>query len=163
MKALAAVTAFLLAAAFAFRTAAAEVAPVPKEDLQRQAGLVVTGRVTAVESDAKRVDKDGSGTERFNLRLSIAEVEKGAADKAKPIVVTGWRHTLKPGETGSTGHRSFDGKRSLSDVRAGWVVRVYLKSSDTGDTYDILFPNGFVVVAEDAERKAATSRPAAVR
>jgi hypothetical protein len=154
-------TAVLAAAVFVFcGPLAAEVPPLPKEQLEKQAELVVTGKVTKLASTDVNPPPVGmvrSTTHR--LTVEVGKVTKGKPkdpqkpeDTAKPIIAVGTTNAPKPGTTGSSGHYCTGPYYSLSDVKEGWELKLYLKARKDGE-YDILFPNGFQVVKQPEEKK----------
>jgi hypothetical protein len=154
-------TAALAAAVLVFcGPLAAEVPPLPKEQLEKRAELVITGKVTRLASadvNPPPVGMVRSTTHR--LTVEIGKVTKGKpkdppkpGDTAKPIVAVGTTNALKPGTTGSSGHYSTGPSYSLSNVKEGWELKLYLKARKDGE-YDILFPNGFQVVKQPEEKK----------
>jgi hypothetical protein len=142
------VTALLAAVSLIPTCLFAEVPPLPKERLADEATLVLTGKVTAVESQVVREEPSGFKEVRCTLTIEPTAVSKGELkDRAKPITVVGARNVLAPRTTGSTGHRSNNTVHKISDVGRGWELRLYLAPGENG-AYNIVFPNGFEVLKE---------------
>ena len=147
-------TARLAAALLLCGVAAGEVPPLAPPELEKEAELIVTGKVTKVAAEDVKPPAGGAEREtKHRLTVEVAKVVKGKPkDPAKPVVAVGWSAQLKPRTTGSGGHYADKGGVRVSAVREGWELKLYLKPGKDGE-YDILFPNGFEVVKRPEEKK----------
>src|SRR5262245_59182558 len=101
------VGALLLAAAHV----PAEVPLLRKKELERQAELIVVGKVTGV----KAAKVAGASKTEYRLTVEVSKVEKGKLPGAgKALVARGWTSTLKPGEVWPGGHFSGNSAHSIA-------------------------------------------------
>jgi hypothetical protein len=133
---------------------AAEVPPLPKEELESGAALIVTGKVTKVAVEDRKPSGNAVAREReYRLTVAVADVAKGKLqDPAKPVVAAGSYYELKPGMTGTGGHRSANTTDRISAVKEGWELKLYLKPAKDG-VHEIVFPNGFEVQKKPEAKK----------
>ena len=117
----------------------AAVAPLSPENLRKEAGHIITGRVLEVKSRTRKskVEKTiGIHRDRvFTIRLRVTGVAKGkGVRKGDEIVVTAWRPVLRiPPIPGPQGHSSVP--------KNGEVVTVHVRSRE-GATFVPIMPNG---------------------
>ena len=131
---------------------AAEVPAIPKDELEREAELIVTGKVTKVVAVKPAAGAKVRET-KHRITLEVAKVEKGKPkDGAKTVVAVGSTYELEPGRTGSGGHYAGNASVRISAVKEGWELKLYLKAGKDGE-YDIVFPNGFEVLNRPDAKK----------
>ncbi len=117
----------------------AAVAPLSSENLRKEAGHIITGRVLEVKSRTRKskVEKTiGIHRDRvFTIRLRVTGVAKGkGVRKGDEIVVTAWRPALRiPPMPGPQGHFPVPAK--------GQVVTVHVASRE-GASFVPIMPNG---------------------
>ena len=117
----------------------AAVAPLSPENLRKEAGHIITGRVLEVKSRTRKskVEKTiGIHRDRvFTIRLRVTGVAKGKGVKeGDEIVVTAWRPALRiPPIPGPQGHFPVPAK--------GQVVTVHVASRE-GASFVPIMPNG---------------------
>ncbi len=117
----------------------AAVAPLGPEELRKEAGHIITGRVLEVKSRTRKskVEKTiGIHRDRvFTIRLRVTGVAKGKGVKqGAEIVVTAWRPALRiPPMPGPQGHFPVPAK--------GQVVTVHVASRE-GAGFVPIMPNG---------------------
>ncbi|MGH7173397.1 MAG: hypothetical protein ACRELG_24195 [Gemmataceae bacterium] len=137
----------MLLVIFVCGIAIAEVPPKKKDQLHKEANLIITGTVTKVEvREKKSSSKAVAKEEEYRLIVAVGKVEKGKlADESKPVSARGSAFELKPRFVGTRGHRSANTNDRISGVEKGWKLKLYLKGPAKDGTYEIVFPNGFEV------------------
>ncbi len=117
----------------------AAVAPLSPENLRKEAGHIITGRVLEVKSRTRKskVEKTiGIHRDRvFTIRLRVTGVAKGKGVKqGDEIVVTAWQVAVRiPPIPGPQGHFPVPAK--------GQVVTVHVASRE-GASFVPIMPNG---------------------
>lgn len=126
---------FALAALLALSAVSlAELPPLSREELAKEATHVVTGKVQAVYSFDERKEKDWVDT-RFVAEILVESVDKGESlQKGKLVYVRGWDSKQRPdGWVGPGGH---------GIPAVGARVQVYFSRGEDGGC-GALLPNGF--------------------
>jgi hypothetical protein len=126
----------VLALGWAASQARAEVPMVSPEELQKNADVIVTGKVQAVHALEWRSPSDRDYLDIvFLVALSVEKVEKGEGIKAgDPLFVRSWMLKKRPKDwVGPSGHGTAPGP--------GAQVRVFLQGKKDG-WYVPLLPNG---------------------
>ena len=117
----------------------AAVAPLSPENLRKEAGHIITGRVLEVKSRTRKskVEKTiGIHRDRvFTIRLRVTGVAKGKGVKqGEEIVVTAWQVAVRiPPIPGPQGHSSVP--------KNGQMVTVHVASRE-GASFVPIMPNG---------------------
>jgi hypothetical protein len=119
----------------------AEVPPLPQKELEKQAVVIATGKVTKIQAVPPKESGVGTTVE-YTITLDVSKVTKGEAGKS--LIVTGHSHTLKRGAVGSSGHRCSETSASIKTVKVGDQLTVYaLKAQD--EVHPLVFPTGFTL------------------
>ena len=121
----------------------AEVPPRTLEDLQKEADVIVTGKVRRIKR-SRSTDSAKTVRRHYTITVNVNRVEKGSAiANDRQVVAHGYQVIGSIlGWAGATGQYRGPNKQRLSVLRFGSPVRLYLKAKRDG-TYDIVLPNGF--------------------
>ncbi len=123
--------------------AQAELPTRKLEDLQKDAELIIVGKVRNMKR-SRSSTQEGIVTRHYYITVNVSETEKGTiADGKTQVIARGHTVIKRPlGNVGASGHFTTEDRKRLSVLRSGSKVRMYLTKRTDG-TYDILRPNGF--------------------
>jgi hypothetical protein len=130
----------------------AEIPPLPKKQLQDNADVILSGKVTEVKTAQKSPPKYGDKETEYSLTVEVGQVAKGKLKEgARTVVARGSVYDYRPGAVGTGGHYSDNTDDRIGGVEKGWEMTLYLKAAPDG-TYEIVFPNGFEVLKKPGKK-----------
>lgn len=151
MRTQAALAAYLFVALFPIEVRG-EIAPLPKEKLEAEASLVVTGIVTQVQV-GDGIPRTYSVVYPIDLTIRVIGIEKGKSPGSGYLIARGTDVHWDDFYVGGGGTYSYEGNIQvrINKVRPGWGVKLHLKPLE-GDLYEIVNPNGLAVLASPPDQ-----------